>query len=500
MPRRPPTVPAPPVDRALPQGFRIRLDPRVRSWGDGSILIGGSPWRISRLKPAVQDLVRRLSIAGFEGLVLDASMDLTVARLLLDRGFADPLPPVAGPRPTAEVVIPAMDHADNLDAILASLEPQHAVVVDDGSQNPRAVTAVAMAHGAQLIVHAANQGPAAARNSGVAATASPVVAFIDSDCIAEPNWPAGLLHHFDDPGVAAVAPRIAPVDGNRSVLERYEATRSSLDMGRRPELVRPGARLGFVPSASLLVRRSALGAGGFDEDLRLGEDVDLVWRLVETGWLVRYDPTVVVRHRTRTNPGEWLRRRYEYGTSAPHLEARHPGRLAPAHVSSWNLTTLALVAKGRPVLAGTVTATATAMLWRHVRDLPGSPLLAARTVGLGLLSDSAAIGHLLRREWWPVGVAALALAPRSRAARIAAACMLTPIALEWATERPPLDPIRYTLLRLLDDAAYGGGVIAASARSRTLRPLLPSIRWPRPQGLTERPAPMSLRKVHRPHR
>lgn len=473
-------LPGPPADRGLPAGLRIRFDPRVRRWADGSVLIGGSPWRVSRLKPPAQDLVRRLAAAGPNGLILELPIDLKVARLLLDRGFAYPLARVsAGPHPVASIVIPVMDHVDNLELILTSLQPQRAVIVDDRSDNPEAVNHVAVAHGAQIIRHYANRGPAAARNTGLAATTSPIVAFIDSDCIAVPGWPASLLHHFDDPAVAAVAPRILPTIEGRSLLERYEATRSTLDMGNRPELVRPGARLGFVPSASLLVRRSALGASGFDENLRLGEDVDLIWRLTEAGWLVRYDPDSVVRHRTRTQLRQWIVRKYEYGTSAAELEARHPGRLAPAHVSCWNVGTLALVTAGRPLLAGACTASAILTLWRQVRDLPMSPLLAARTVGQGLLADGTGIGHLLRREWWPVGAAALLFAPRSRTARLAVACMLVPIVLEWVTQHPPLDPVRYTGLRLIDDAAYGSGVISASVKSRTIRTLLPAIKWPR---------------------
>ena len=480
VPTKTSALPPPPRNRELPAGFVIRLDPRVRRWADGSILIGGAPWRISRLKPPVQELVRRLAEAGVEGLILKTATDLAVARLLLDRGFADPLPSLtAAARPAATIVIPAMDNSGNLDSVLISLKPQSAVVIDDGSLEPDRVTAVAGAHAAQLIHHAVNRGPAAARNTGLAATDSVVVAFIDSDCIAEPGWPGSLLHHFDDPAVGAVAPRVAPTTDGRSVLERYESTRSSLDMGDRPELVRPGARLGFLPSASLLIRRTALGTGGFDEDLRLGEDVDLVWRLVDNGWLVRYDPTSVVRHRTRSHPRDWLVRRFQYGTSAPELEARHPGRLTPARISSWNLATLALLSLGRPAAGAAVTLTASGFLWGEIRHLPRSPALAARTVGQGLAADSAAIGHLFRREWWPVGTAALIMAPRLRCARVVAASMLAPILLEWATKRPPIDPFRYTALRLVDDAAYGSGVIAASIRSRTMRTLLPTIRWPR---------------------
>lgn len=472
-------LPRSPKDRPLPVGIRIRLDPRVRSWADGSVLIGGSPWRISRLKAPVQHLVRRLAAAGPDGLSLDKPLDLSVARQLLDRGFADPLPPLDDCRRSdAAIVVPAMDHPENLAQILSSLWPRRAVVVDDGSRDPAAVADVTNAHGARLIRHAVNRGPAAARNTGLTDTRSPIVAFIDSDCIAEPGWPGNLVHHFDDPGVAAVAPRVAPTQEGASVLERYEATRSSLDMGHRPELVRPSARLGFVPSASLLVRRSALGAAGFDEDLRLGEDVDLVWRMAEAGWLVRYDPDIVVRHRTRTKPREWLVRRYEYGTSAAALEQRHPGGLTPARVSSWNLATLTLIGLGHPVAALCVSGAAGTMLWRQLRDLPHSPALAARTVGQGLVADVAAIGHMLRREWWPVGALVLMLAPRSRTARLGAVCILAPIAFEWAAQRPPLDPVRYSALRLVDDAAYGTGVISSTLKARNWATLRPHIRWP----------------------
>ena len=372
-----------------------------------------------------------------------------------------------------------MDRPESLDRCLRSLASTDVTVIDDGSVEPHSVAAVAAAHGVRLVRHPVNRGPAAARNTGLREASGDFVAFIDSDCTAPPGWPESQFHHFDDPAVAAVAPRVSAAGPTVSALQRYEAARSSLDMGRHPELVRPGSRLGFVPTAALIVRRSAFGSGGFDEDLRLGEDVDLIWRLAEAGWHVRYDPSVVVRHETRSEPAQWLKRRFEYGTSAADLARRHPGNLTPARVSAWNLASLGLLAAGHPVAAAAVTATATAALARQTRALPNGSLLAARVVGQGLLADSAGLGHLLRREWWPLGAAALALAPCSRIARAGAACMLVPIAWEWATQRPLLDPIRYASLRLADDAAYGSGVITSALRTRTSTPLAPTVRLPR---------------------
>ncbi len=471
-------IPSPPSSLALPEGFRVRLGQRVTVWADGSVLVGGAPWRISRLASPVRELVRRLAAAGEGGIALHDAKDRASARAMLDRGFLDPLPGDGESALDASIVIPALDRADNVARLLVSLAGHRVLVVDDGSNEPTALARAADQAGAELVRHEVNRGPAAARNTGIRHTAAPIIAFIDTDCVAGYGWPAGLLHHFSDPLVAAVAPRVVPSPAGGSVLERYERTRSSLDMGARPELVRPGAHLGFVPSAALLVRRTALGEGGFDEDLRLGEDVDLVWRLAEAGWLVRYDPGILVHHRTRTRPIAWLRRRYEYGTSAPDLEDRHPGRLAPARPSGWNVCALGILAAGHPVLAFAVLATASALLSRRIRALPQSPALAARTVGQGLIADAVALGHLLRREWWPIGVVALAAAPRSRTARLAAACMLAPIAWEWISQRPPLDPVRYMALRLVDDSAYGSGVLSASFANRTLRTLVPRIRIP----------------------
>ena len=239
-------------------------------------------------------------------------------------------------------------------------------------------------------------------------------------------------------------------------------------MGRRRELVRPGAPLGFVPSAALLVRRDALADGAFEPALRLGEDVDLVWRLAAAGRHVRYEPAVTVLHDARLRFAAWARRRYEYGTSAADLDRRHPGRLAPARPSAWNLAALGLLVAGRPLGAAAVGGPrppSSAGAW----SLPAvatrrSPVVV---VGKGVVADAAALGHALRREWWPLGWAALALAavtvPAARAARGGHA---RAVALEWVRERPDVDPARYALL----PPGRGRGLRQRGDRQRRPRP------------------------------
>jgi mycofactocin glycosyltransferase len=59
---------------------------------------------------------------------------------------------------------------------------------------------------------------------------------------------------------------------------------------------------------------------------------------------------------------------------------------------------------------------------------------------------------------------------------------MAPIVLEYVRNRPPLDLWRYAALRLLEDAAYGSGVVVSVVRERRPRALLPRIRWPALHG------------------
>ena len=89
----------------------------------------------------------------------------------------------------------------------------------------------------------------------------------------------------------------------------------------------------YVPSAALIVRAPVR----FDETLRYGEDVDLVWRLLDAGHRVVYDPSVVVRH----HEADVLRRRFRYGTSAAPLAARKTLPAAPGTAAELTRTLLA---------------------------------------------------------------------------------------------------------------------------------------------------------------
>ncbi|MFD3926998.1 mycofactocin biosynthesis glycosyltransferase MftF [Streptomyces sp. NPDC058614] len=462
------------MSTTLPSGSVVELGPRVREYDGGRVLVGGAPPRLVRLGAGALPLLKNRRIR------LDGPSSVRFADRLVALGMAHPvaaeLPPFDVSRLT--VVVPVRDRAPELDRLLAGIgDRTPVIVVDDGSRDPGAVARVAARHGAHLVALDTNRGPAAARNSGLRQVRTPYVAFVDSDVVLGPDALLMLLRHFHDPRLALAAPRILGLDTSGRWAARYEAARSSLDLGPDPALVHPRSRVSWVPSACLVARVDALGQG-FDDGLRVGEDVDLVWRLAAEGQRVRYDPSVTVRHDHRTRVTAWLARKAYYGSGAHELAVRHGSAIAPAVLTPWAAAVAAaLLAQRRwsVLVAAAVLATVYRGYARDVTAGSARPQrLAVSLTGLGLAATAEQTAALLLRHWWPLSAAGCLVSRRVRRAVLLAA--VVDGLLEHRRTAPDLDPVRFVLARRLDDLAYGAGLWAGAVRGRSPRCLLPDVR------------------------
>ena len=429
----------------LADGFRIRLSPAVRVNGDRTVLSGGSPVRVLFPGPAAREL-----LAGEEIVVRDP-VSRQFADKLLGYGLAEPvLEGVGAPAPDSiTYVIPVRNRPAALDRLLVSIgSGKRVIVVDDASADPDAIARTAASHGAEYLPLEVNVGPAEARNAGLRRVLTPLVAFVDSDVVLEPGTVDSLMRHFADPQVALVAPRIRALDtapdssraaGGSGWIGRYEAARSSLDLGPRSALVQPRGTVSWLPAACVVARVEALGSG-FSAGLRVAEDVDLVWSLIGRGWRVRYDAAVAVRHDHRQAFGPWLARKAFYGTGAHELARRHGRNVAPAVLAPWSAAMLvALLAQRRwsvpaaACLAGGTALRLAAKLKRAPRPLP----FALRLTGQGVLASLGQGSALLLRHWWPLAAAGCLVSRRVRRAVLAAAA--ADVVVEYVRTRPDLD-------------------------------------------------------------
>ena len=498
--RAEPLAQAPAADAAaaLPNGAVVRIAQRTRVAEGGAVLVGGTPTRVTRLKKAARGLIESGAIE-----VTDRASRALAARLV-DNGQADPdpdtLPAVDASQLT--VVIPAYGRAREVGRLLGSIRADlgdvRVIVVDDGSE-ARAAAAIAKAaadNGAESIALPENRGPAEARNAGLALVETPFVAFCDTDVVLGRGAIARVLRHFADPTLALAAPRIRALRSERkweapkdSWVLRYEESRSSLDHGPHPSLVRPHSPMSWVSSTCLVARTDALRGpegAGFGANMRVAEDVDLVWRLVEAGWRVRYEPRAKVAHEHRGTVGAWLGRKFVYGTGAADLARRHPGLAAPAVLAPWTVGVLVALAAGRrwslPAAAGITAFASVRMAARlprashddlgsQARERTGREVLAAELAAKGVASAVGQASALMVRHWWPVFAIAGLFSRRVR--QTVALAAVGDAVVEYVRLRPRLDFVRFFVARRLDDVAYGSGVWWSVIRARSIGALLP---------------------------
>lgn len=210
-------------------------------------------------------------------------------------------------------------------AEIAYAKPWELILVDNGSTDDTQEVIAAFAEGASFEVrylHEPSRGLARARNTGLAAATSDLVAFTDDDCYPAPDFLDAVEKAFEDPEIGYVGGRIRlfdPDDYPITILESLE-----------PLEFRPGEflRSGAVQGANMSFRRALLLAiGGFDPRFGSGaafpcEDIDAVGRASLAGWGGVYAPDVVVfhHHGRKLADAAALMRSYDLGRGAYHMK------------------------------------------------------------------------------------------------------------------------------------------------------------------------------------
>lgn len=446
----------------------------------GAFLVSLRPLRLVRLNGALLKLMKQLAV---DEMATVNPAETKVLQSLVKGGFVRcrrPRLTASDALPEVSVVIPVKDRAEDLRHCLNSLKslayPQdrlQVVVVDDGSRDE--TPAVAQQLGATLVRSGAvGGGPALARNRGAQEARGEIIAFIDSDCTAAENWLLDLLPAFSDSEVAAVG---GFVDGmhDGSPLDRYEAVMSSLNLGRREMIGGRGGDTFYLPSCNLLVRKKAFNAaGGFRTELKVGEDVDLTWRLRDSGWKIQYLPYGIVYHAHRSVVWPFMKRRFDYGTSEGLLNQLHPGRGKKMFLPPLLSLILALlvacplVVNPWPVVAAVCLMCVDGVQVRQRMRAKGlrmtlGKIITARMRAVGSLGYYIGY-HLLRYYLVPLFLASLFYPPL---AFLCLALWLAVGMVDYRIKAPRISLLHFYLFYLLEQFSYGLGVVSGCFRVRS---------------------------------
>jgi len=236
--------------------------------------------------------------------------------------------------PRVSVVVCAYNEASNLEVCLDSLMqvdyPElEVVVVDDGSTDETLNIARRFPFHVLAVPHA---GLSVARNAGTRECNGEIVAFLDADAACHPEWPYHLALSMEDDGVAATGgPNLPRPDAG--LVER--AVHAS--PGNPVEVLSKPDRAEHLAGCNCAVRRDLLLAcGGFQADFTsAGDDVDLFWRLLDSGNGVGFSPAAQVRHARRATVRKYLRQQRGYGRAERMVSGRHPHRFNRSGQAVW---------------------------------------------------------------------------------------------------------------------------------------------------------------------
>lgn len=235
------------------------------------------------------------------------------------------------------VVVVAHNEARKIHACLSSLviqsekSPFQVIVIDNASDDDTSL--LAEQSGASLglrmkILRRSRNHLGAARAQGVQLATTPLVAFLDADCVAQINWLEDLLNQW-----AQLPTGYAAVGGPHRFREgpcAFSVARASLGkvwlahLGAEQLHHRDSSDREHLPTANVLYLRSAVMAvGNFsDQFSRVGEDVHLSLRLRKAGLKLAWAESATVDHDQSVGWWQWAKRIFNYGLAQAAARGR----------------------------------------------------------------------------------------------------------------------------------------------------------------------------------
>jgi glycosyltransferase involved in cell wall biosynthesis len=220
--------------------------------------------------------------------------------------------------PLLSIIIPTYNRPQGLGQCLESLVSQTAdpslwdvVVVNDGGVDVRGTVDTFHGRIQAVLLEQPNQGPATARNLGARASKAKWIAFLDDDCVAEPDWVENILNHtregelFGGQVKNRLTDNIFSETCQTLIDYLYERLERTTDM--------------FFTSNNMCMHATDFHRiGGFDTGFRTsaGEDREFCVRAAQHGIRLRWVPEIRIGHMHRLDLPSFLRLHFKYGRAA----------------------------------------------------------------------------------------------------------------------------------------------------------------------------------------
>ncbi|MDN3644355.1 glycosyltransferase [Lutimonas halocynthiae] len=230
------------------------------------------------------------------------------------------------------IIIPVYNRPEELDELLQSIYVQdkerktEIVVVEDGSEKQS--SSVVSAYENLLNIKYCfkkNSGPGDSRNYGMKRASGDYFILLDSDCILPDNYLSIVNNALEKEYVDAYG-------GPDAAHSSFTNWQKAINYSMTSFLTTGGLRSEESPTKKFQLRSFNMGiskkafalTGGFSKQ-RIGEDIDLNFKLLEKGCKTRLIKDAFVYHKRRTSLGQFYKQTRNFGAARPILNKMHPG-------------------------------------------------------------------------------------------------------------------------------------------------------------------------------
>jgi O-antigen biosynthesis protein len=273
--------------------------------------------------------------------------------------YSGAIPPRLKRFPRVSVVVCAYNAERTMEACLASLEhlnyPDYeVVVVNDGSKDRTLEISERFPY--CRIISQPNMGLSAARNVGAEASTGEIVAYTDSDCVADADWLTYLVAKMEAADlVACGGPNFPPPE------DSMVPAAVAVSPGGPTHVLLSDDVAEHIAGCNMAFRREVLlRLGGFDPVYRAaGDDIDICWRLQDAGYTIGFSPAAVVWHFRRNTVAAYIGQQRGYGKAEALVYSKHPFRFNLFGQAKWlgriygDLSTALLLSRRPLIYSGT---------------------------------------------------------------------------------------------------------------------------------------------------
>lgn len=235
------------------------------------------------------------------------------------------------------IIIPVYNREEEMKELLQSLSEQQnrdfeVIVVEDGST--KSSEAVVRGYMNRLDIKyftKPNSGPGLSRNYGSERSSGEYLIYLDSDCVVPPQY-TQVLHDYLD------CNRVDTFGGPDAASDDFSDFQKAVSYSMTSFFTTGGIRGGkrkldrfFPRSFNMGYRKEAYNQFGGFSSMRVGEDMELSYRLVAKGCSSVLIPQAYVYHKRRSTSKSFFRQVFRFGMTRINLYLRYPDTLKLVH-------------------------------------------------------------------------------------------------------------------------------------------------------------------------